>query len=92
MADALTKDAPLKEEKKQAVPPPPAVQDTTHQHHHAQEMPAMTHSFSLNLPMNRNASGTSWLPDQTPMYAYMKHGRKWNYMLHGNLFIRYNSQ
>lgn len=52
----------------------------------------MTHSFSRNLPMNRNGSGTSWHPDNTPMYAYMTHGKKWSYMVHYSLFIRYNSQ
>lgn len=52
----------------------------------------MTHSFSLSLPMNRNGSGTGWQPDATPVYAYMKHGRKWNYMLHGSIFLRYTAQ
>ena len=52
----------------------------------------MSHAFSLGLPMNRNGSGTGWQPDATPMYAYMKHGNNWNYMLHGSLFLRYTSQ
>lgn len=52
----------------------------------------MTHSFSLSLPMTRNGSGTGWQPDATPMYAYMKHGSKWNYMLHGSIFLRYTTQ
>lgn len=52
----------------------------------------MSHSFSLNLPMNRNGSGTGWLPDASPMYGYMLHKKKWMFMFHGNLFIRYNSQ
>lgn len=52
----------------------------------------MTHSFSLSLPMTRNGSGTGWQPDATPMYAYMKHGSKWNYMLHGSVFLRYTAQ
>jgi hypothetical protein len=42
--------------------------------------------------MNRNGSGTGWLPDQTPMYAWMKHGDKWMYMLHGAVFLRQNFQ
>ena len=53
---------------------------------------AMTHNFSLSLPMTRNGSGTGWQPDATPMYAYMKHGNKWNYMLHGSLYLRYTAQ
>jgi hypothetical protein len=56
------------------------------------DMPPMTHAFSLNLPMTRNASGTGWLPDASPMYGYMIHEKKWMYMLHGNVFTRYNHQ
>jgi hypothetical protein len=52
----------------------------------------MSHAFSLNLPMNRNGSGTGWLPDASPMYGYMLHSKKWMYMIHGNIFIRYNNQ
>jgi hypothetical protein len=52
----------------------------------------MSHAFSRNLPMTRNGSGTAWLPDNSPMYAYMFHTPKWMYMLHGNVFLRYNKQ
>ncbi|HET8736760.1 MAG TPA: hypothetical protein VFM69_09175 [Pricia sp.] len=52
----------------------------------------MSHSFSRNLPMNRNGSGTGWLPDNSPMYGYMLHTDKWMYMFHGNIFLRYNNQ
>lgn len=55
-------------------------------------MAPMSHSYSLNLPMNRNGSGTGWLPDSSPMYGYMLHSKKWMYMIHGNIFIRYNNQ
>jgi hypothetical protein len=63
-----------------------------HDHMHMETMGGMNHAFSLNLPMNRNGSGTGWLPDASPMYGYMFHKKKWMYMLHGNLFLRYNSQ
>lgn len=53
---------------------------------------SMSHSFSRNLPMNRNGSGTGWLPDNSPMYGYMLHTEKWMYMFHGNIFFRYNNQ
>lgn len=53
---------------------------------------SMSHSFSLNLPMNRNSSGTAWQPDATPVYGYMIMGEKWHAMVHGNLFFRYNYQ
>ena len=54
----------------------------------------MTHSLSRNLSMNRNGSGTSWHPDNTPMYAYMSQpaGSKWSYMLHYAVYLRYTSQ
>lgn len=58
---------------------------------------SMSHSFSRNLPMNRNGSGTSWHPDQTPLYAYMKHTGPenrpgWMYMLHYSIFLRHTNQ
>ena len=52
----------------------------------------MSHSFSRNLPMGRNGSGTGWSPDAAPMYGQMYSSKKWSYMLHYNLFIRYNKQ
>ena len=52
----------------------------------------MSHYLSLNLPMNRNGSGTGWLPDASPMYGYMIHTKRWMFMGHGNIFIRYNNQ
>ncbi len=70
-------------------------QDTTKQkedHSAHTAMNNMSHAFSLNLPMNRNGSGTGWLPDASPMYGYMFHARKWMFMLHGNVFLRYNNQ
>jgi hypothetical protein len=52
----------------------------------------MNSQYSLDLPMNRDGSGTSWVPDQTPMYGYMFHGKHWMTMIHGSLFLRYNNQ
>ena len=52
----------------------------------------MNSQFSLDLPMSRDGSGTSWVPDETPMYAYMIHGKEWMTMIHGSLFARYNNQ
>src|SRR5690606_4983323 len=65
------------------------------QHHNMQrahDMGNMSYAFSLNLPMSRNGSGTGWLPDASPMYGAMYHSKKWMYMLHGNIFLRYNNQ
>lgn len=57
-------------------------------------MGGMTHSLSRNLSMNRNGSGTSWHPDNTPMYAYMSQpaSNAWSYMLHYAIYLRYTSQ
>ncbi len=52
----------------------------------------MSHILSLHLPMNRNGSGTGWNPDESPMYMYMRHTQDWMFMLHGNVFVRYNKQ
>ena len=52
----------------------------------------MTSSFSLNLPMNRDGSGTSWQPDQSPMMMYMIMDGNTAYMFHGAVFLRYTSQ
>jgi hypothetical protein len=55
---------------------------------HDMNMPMgnMSHSFSLNLPMTRNGSGTGWSPDAAPMEGTMHHTKNWIYMLHYNLF------
>lgn len=71
-----------------------------HEHHHEQlpgqatdsSSAPMSHAYSLNLPMNRNGSGTGWLTDSAPMYGYMSHSQKWMFMFHGNIFIRHTRQ
>ena len=63
-----------------------------HEQMDMERMPMMSDPFSLNLPMQRHGSGTAWLPDASPTYGYMFHSPGWNYMLHGNLFLRYTSQ
>ncbi len=52
----------------------------------------MSSSLSLSLPMNRNGSGTGWQPDSTPMFGAMWHFDDWMVMVHGDLFVRYNSR
>lgn len=37
----------------------------------------------------RDGSGTSWLPDATPMYGFHRTGAPWEVMLHGNVFLQY---
>ncbi|MBC7451238.1 MAG: hypothetical protein H7259_07090, partial [Cytophagales bacterium] len=55
--------------------------------------PSMMHSaFSKNLPMNRNGSGTTWFPDNSPMYMNMWHTKGWMLMLHYGVFLNYSAQ
>lgn len=54
--------------------------------------PPMSQSQSLNLPMNRDGSGTSWVPDATTMYGWMHHAGHWMYMVHGDVAFRYTDQ
>jgi len=56
------------------------------------DMHDMNSALSLALPMSRNGSGTSWLPDAAPVYGYMTDAGKWTVMLHGDIFLRYNRQ
>jgi hypothetical protein len=63
-----------------------------HMHMHQMQMAGMNHAFSLSLPMNRNGSGTSWSPDNNPMYMIMTHTKKGMWMFHGSVFLRYNTQ
>lgn len=76
-----------------AASPPDTTDSSGHETMPAQHASmAMTHAFSLSLPMNRNGSGTGWLPDAAPMYGSMYHRGPWMFMLHGNAFLRYNKQ
>jgi hypothetical protein len=53
------------------------------QHQHAGEAED-THLFP-----SRDASGTAWLPDETPMYAVARTLGKWELMLHGSAFAQF---
>jgi hypothetical protein len=37
----------------------------------------------------REASGTSWLLDVTPMYGLHRMSGAWDLMLHGNAFVQF---
>jgi len=52
----------------------------------------MTSQYSRDIPMGRDGSGTSWVPDETPAYAYMVNTGKWMTMVHGSFFARYTNQ
>ena len=57
---------------------------------HEMEMP-MQSSIDLADPMSREGSGTSWLPDSSPMYGKMFMFGEDMLMLHGAIFPRYTN-
>lgn len=68
----------------QAAAQPPA----SEQHQHGVAAPEQEHD-QHDMQMAREGSGTSWLPDMTPMYAiHWKHGA-WQLMAHENAFIQF---
>jgi len=54
-------------------------------------VPTTTTSQSDQLPLftQREASGTSWVPDSTPMFGSMTTWGKWGVMLHGVVFAQF---
>lgn len=78
--------------------PAPTATPTPAAEHQHDATPAKAHStemrstINIGEPMTREGSGTSWLPDSSPMYGYMKmFGDGGMLMLHGNMFLRYTS-
>src|SRR5256885_16792934 len=55
---------------------------------HPREMPA----GPLGIPETRMGSGTSWLPDASPMHAAHYMLGRWTLMLHGKGFLQYDWQ
>ena len=52
----------------------------------------MTSSINIGQPMSREGSGTSWIPDSSPIYASMRMFDDGGMlMLHGTAFLRYKS-
>jgi hypothetical protein len=52
---------------------------------------SMQSSINLADPMSRESSGTSWVPDSTPMYGRMFMLGEDRLMLHGAIFPRYTN-
>ena len=50
---------------------------------------AMSSTVDLGTPMSREGSGTSWMPDATPVYGHMWNRGNDMEMTHGALFLRY---
>lgn len=70
--------------------PPPAPQQPSHQQH---AQPAPRHMMMmpgpLGISMTRDGSGTSWLPDRSPMRAIHRQAGSWEFMVHNNVFVQY---
>lgn len=49
-------------------------------------------AMPLGLPMARAGSGTSWLPDATPMRGYQQTAGGWMVMTHGAVDVYYDDQ
>jgi hypothetical protein len=56
------------------------------------DMGGMTMKGPLGIPMERTGSGTTWLPDAAPMYAYHFSRGAWTLMAHGVVFGMYDKQ
>lgn len=69
-----------------------SAQEPEHQHG-AEAQSAQTHEHEHagpgGIPMSRDGSGTSWLPDETPVYAVHRQADGWMLMLHSNVFLQY---
>lgn len=68
--------------------PPP----TSSPQHPPGQAQMMEMTGPLGIAQTREASGTSWLPDQSPMYAVHRELAGWQVMLHGNGFLQYINQ
>jgi heavy metal-binding protein len=86
---------PLEEKKPQTPNVQFSTPNQTHMSHPSHEMHEMQmemHStIDLAEPMSREGSGTSWLPDSSPMYARMFMFGDDMLMLHGAIFPRYTN-
>jgi hypothetical protein len=62
-------------------PQPTTTPSAQHQHRTKEE--------AVDLFPVREASGTAWLPDETPMYGLARTWRGWQVMLHGSAFAQF---
>ena len=63
----------------------------THTSHELHRQMSMQSSVNIADPMSRESSGTSWVPDSTPMYGKMFMFGEDMLMLHGAIFPRYTN-
>jgi len=63
-----------------------------HAQHDMSHMPAMGPALPLGIPLSRLGSGTSWLPDSSPMRGGHFSVGDWSLMLHGAAYGQYDHQ
>jgi len=59
------------------------------EHQHDMSHMPMGHDSQMTMAPSRQGSGTSWLPDDTPMYAVHRQAGTWTLMAHANAFLQY---
>jgi hypothetical protein len=59
---------------------------------HEAHQPAHPPQATLEIPAAREGSGTSWLPDFTPIHGVHLAVGSWQAMIHGSLFVQYISE
>jgi hypothetical protein len=60
--------------------------------HDMAHMPGMAAAPPLGIPLSRFGSGTSWLPDSSPMHGGHVSLGEWSLMLHGAAYGQYDHQ
>lgn len=64
-----------------------------HEHHDRERMATTAMApRPFDIPMTRMGSGTTWLPDASPMRAYHFMPGAWTLMVHGDVDLYYNRQ
>jgi hypothetical protein len=53
------------------------------------DMEQMGHEHAMSMQPGRDGSGTSWQPDDSPMYAIHGQAAGWTLMGHGSAFLQY---
>ena len=77
------------------VVPAPAFAQSEHEHgNHSMPMEDMTIKSpeGVRLPHGREGSGTSWMPDSTPVFAHHFMAGDWMLMLHYSALVGYDDQ
>jgi hypothetical protein len=89
---AATQRAQAQGSAQQSQPQPAAPPQEQHQHQPPGQEPQPNHTQhegAMTMFPPREASGTAWLPDATPMYGSHRQAGSWQLMGHGNTFAQF---